>query len=343
MKEKGMSTETTDFLVVGAGLAGLAFAGDAVVQGATVRLLDKGRGVGGRAATRRLGDDIRADHGAAYFTARGERFQKIVDAGIQDGWLAIWSRGFPLWKNGEITPRPEGHPRYAPPSGISTLPKHLAEGLEIGLNATVTRISRDTAEGNWIAHCADDRMFTGKKLILNLPPTQLLAIAGDLLPEQTRADLQSVVFDPAWTLIAALEEDVPNANWPALEFAEHPVLALVSRDHTKRGRADAPPVLVAHGSGAWSRTHLEEDPAAIQQALREAVEKEVGPLVVRSAQVHRWRYAQPTTFFPGAFFWDKETGIGGCGDWCGKETPVHGSKVEAALESGWMLAAEAIK
>ena len=338
-----MSTETTDFLVVGAGLAGLAFAGDAAAQDATVRLLDKGRGVGGRVATRRLGDTIRADHGAQYFTARGERFKKIADAGISDGWLAIWNYGIPLSTNGEVAQRPSGHPRYAPPSGMSALPKHLAEGREISLSATVTKISRDAANGFWAAHCSDERVFTGKKLILNLPPTQLLQIAGDLLSEQTRAGLKSVVFDPAWTLIAALEEDVPGADWPALEFAEHPTLAIVSRDHTKRGSADAPPVLVAHGNGAWSRAHLEEEPAAIQQALLEAVEKEVGPLIVRSLQAHRWRYAQPTVFYPGAFFWDEETGVGGCGDWCGKETPVHGSKVEAALESGWMLAAEAIK
>ncbi|MBC8101135.1 MAG: NAD(P)-binding protein, partial [Cytophagales bacterium] len=56
----------TDFLVIGAGLAGLAFAGDAAASGASVRLLDKGRGVGGRTATRRFGD-LRVDHGAQYF------------------------------------------------------------------------------------------------------------------------------------------------------------------------------------------------------------------------------------------------------------------------------------
>ena len=226
---------------------------------------------------------------------------------------------------------------------MSALPKHLARDRDIALGATVTRVSRDAASGNWTAHCADNRAFTGRKLILNLPPTQLLAASGDLLPEQTRKGLQDVVFDPAWTLIAALEEDIPNADWPALEFDRHPVLALASRDHTKRGRADAPPVLIAHGNGSWSRAHLEDDPATVQQALLDAVQKETGPLRVRSAQVHRWRYAQPTTFYPGAFFWHGDTGVGGCGDWCGKETPVHGSKVEAALESGWMLAAEALK
>lgn len=338
-----MNTETTDFLVVGAGLAGLAFAGDASARGATIRLLDKGRGVGGRAATRRLGDEIRADHGAQYFTARGERFQQIAQNGIGDGWLAIWNHGFPLWKNGEIVTRPEGHPRYAPPSGMNALPKHLAKGLDVSLSATVTRISRDTAGGVWTAHCADEQVFTGKQLILNLPPTQLLAIAGDLLTGEIRRGLENVVFDPAWTLIAALEEDVPGANWPAIDFEGHPVLSFVSRDHTKRRDPNAPPVFIAHSTGAWSREHLEEDPARIQKALLEAVQKEVGPLKVRSMQAHRWRYAQPTAFYPGAFFWNAETGIGGCGDWCGKETPVHGSKVEAALESGWMLAAEAIK
>jgi renalase len=338
-----MKTEITDFLVIGAGLAGLAFAGDAAAKGKTVRLLDKGRGVGGRAATRRLGNEIRADHGAQYFTARGERFQQMVKAGIDTGWINIWSHGFPLWKSGEIHHRPEGHPRYTPPRGMSALPKHLAQGLDIALTATVTQITRDDTTGNWTAHCAEGRLFTGRKLILNLPPVQLLAIVGDLLPETVRVGLQTVVFDPVWTLLVALEQDIPNVNWPALEFEGHPVLSLVSRDHTKRSDSVAPPVLVAHATGAWSREHLEEEPAAIRQAFLEALEKEFGALSVSTIQAHRWRYAQPTTFFPGAFFWDAETGVGGCGDWCGKETPAHGSKVEAALESGWMLAAKGLQ
>ena len=55
-------------IVIGAGMAGLTAA--TVLQNSAqwdVLVLDKGRGVGGRMATRRLGEGGKADHGAQYF------------------------------------------------------------------------------------------------------------------------------------------------------------------------------------------------------------------------------------------------------------------------------------
>ena len=45
-------------------------------QGWAVTVFDKGRGPGGRLATRRA-DDLRFDHGAQYFTARDPRFATV--------------------------------------------------------------------------------------------------------------------------------------------------------------------------------------------------------------------------------------------------------------------------
>lgn len=324
--------EPSDFLVIGAGLAGVAFARDAQEDGKTVRVLDKGRGIGGRMATRRFGDGIRVDHGAQFFTARGARFQKIVDAGLENGTAIEWSRGFPQWKNGEIVDRPPGHARYACPNGMSDLPKALAQTVRVETGAQVVEITRETDAANYKAVCADGRVFVGAALILCLPPVQLLALARPLLPEGAATALDAVVYDPAWTLIARLERDISGADWPAVEFSDHPVLGWVSRDHTKRLGPNAPPVLVAHGSGRWSRAHLEDDPAQVQTALLNALADVFGPLPpVVQAQTHRWRYANPTHLLGVPFFWDANLRIGGGGDWAG------GGNVEGALTSGWEL------
>ena len=44
----------------------------------SIFIVDKGRSVGGRLATRRIGPG-RADHGAQFFTVRSDKFQGYVD------------------------------------------------------------------------------------------------------------------------------------------------------------------------------------------------------------------------------------------------------------------------
>lgn len=72
--------------VIGAGIAGLSCAGMLQTAGHAVMVFDKGRGVGGRIATRRVrapSGDVAIDHGAQYFTMCEPRF-----AAVAAGWQA---------------------------------------------------------------------------------------------------------------------------------------------------------------------------------------------------------------------------------------------------------------
>ena len=338
MNASDLTDNAVDFLIIGAGLAGLAFARDAHEAGKTVCVLDKGRGVGGRMATRRFAGG-RVDHGAQFFTARGPRFSKLVDSFVADNVAREWSRGFSKYENGAMQTRPPGHIRYACPQGMSDFAKTLARGINVQTEAQAAQIEKvgDDTNGNFVYRvtCADGRVFAGHSLLLCLPPLQLLSLARPLLSDETATRLDNVTYDPAWTLMLHLEADLPGANWPAIEF-DHPVLGWVSRDNTKRGPG-APVVLVVHGSGKWSAAHLEDNKADVQTALINALTDVFGPLpTVLEAQTHRWRYANPTHLLGAPFFWDTQTRIGGAGDWVG------GGNVEGAVTSGWELAASVL-
>jgi renalase len=67
-------------IIVGAGLSGLLAASTLQREGWDVTVVDKGRDVGGRMATRRIGRG-NFDYGAQFFTVRGERF-----AGLLEDW-----------------------------------------------------------------------------------------------------------------------------------------------------------------------------------------------------------------------------------------------------------------
>ncbi|MEM1053678.1 MAG: FAD-dependent oxidoreductase, partial [Pseudomonadota bacterium] len=66
-----MQSHPCDTLIIGAGMAGLSCGTALAAGGIDVCLLDKGRGPGGRMATRRAeigGQAVSFDHGAQYFT-----------------------------------------------------------------------------------------------------------------------------------------------------------------------------------------------------------------------------------------------------------------------------------
>ena len=112
----------SDIVVVGAGLSGLTAARSLQAKGHKVVVLDKGRGLGGRMATRRIStsDGLTAvfDHGAQFFTVRDQQFQKLVDEWIADGIVREWCRGFVA---------EDGHPRYVVNNGMTALTKHIAQ------------------------------------------------------------------------------------------------------------------------------------------------------------------------------------------------------------------------
>ncbi|THF86302.1 FAD-binding protein [Deinococcus sp. KSM4-11] len=321
-----------DVLIVGAGLAGLAAARDLRASGRRVRVLDKSRGVSGRAATRRVslsdGTGARLDHGARFFTARHDRTQQLVQAGLNDPWLREWARGFALWEHGTVSEPTDGHPRYVPWEGMSALGKELAHGLEIQTGVTITRLERQGSL--WEVSDASGVVARAPTVILNVPAPQL----GPLL---TGLDIHvpDVEYAPAWAAGIVLRNDI-EARWPALELRGHPVLEWIAREHTKRP-AGHPPALVLQATPEWSRANLERTPDDVLPELLEAARRVLGDLPdSHTAFAHRWRYATPTHRAPGAGVWDATLALGLCGD---SFTPdAHGPRVEAALLSGWWLA-----
>ena len=341
----------SDVLIIGAGLAGLAAAQELSRGGAQVTLLDKARGVSGRSSTRRLSvgetagaagaaGEARLDHGARFLTARHARTQALVQQGLEAGWLAEWTHAVPQWQAGQLQPEGGGHPRYVPPGGMNVLGRELARELQVLNSAQVTQLHHQGS--GWRAECADGRAFGAKTLLLNLPAPQIVPLlAGTDIGPAPLEPLRTVAFDPCWAVGALLAHDLDGAAWKALRLQDHPALDWIAREHTKRPPGH-PPALMLHARADWSRQQLETDPAQVTAALLEASRRVLESLDIQLPAVlqsfaHRWRYATPTARFPQPFGWLPQARLGWCGDWC---TPdPHGPRVEAALLSGWALAA----
>jgi predicted NAD/FAD-dependent oxidoreductase len=118
--------ETKSCLIVGAGMAGLTAASYLSRNGWQVTLLDKGRGPGGRMATRHSGEAC-FDYGAQFFTVRDARFQVEVDRWMANGWATPW------FEEG-------GHIRYRGVGGLRGITRNLAQPLDCRSSTKVEAI-----------------------------------------------------------------------------------------------------------------------------------------------------------------------------------------------------------
>ena len=125
-------------------------------------------------------------------------------------------------------------------------------------------------------------------------------------------------------------------QWSAARSTHHRI-AWLARESSKPGRGGIERWTV-QASAAWSTEHLEDDAerakAKLLKAFAEITNIRAEPAY---AQVHRWRYAKTDKALGKSYLWDKESGIGVCGDWC------LGHRVEDAFVSGLELALSALK
>jgi hypothetical protein len=290
-------------IVVGAGMAGLACARELLDEGIPVRVLERGRVVGGRLASTKY-DGRYADVGAAYLTADDHAFQGRLDswrvAGLAEPWtdtLLVFDR--------TGTPRPTTGPmRWSAPGGLRSLAEDLARELDVTLEHEVTLLADETRDA--------------QAVVLAMPGPQARRLVG---MDAARAQ--------HWSPVLAAVLTYPERVWADFRGAfvnDHLVLATLCDDGDRRG--DRAPVLVAHSTGAYAQPHL-GDPAAVADEMATAVADLLRINEKPVVHVHRWTFAQPD---PVEGLFAREGDVYLCGDAFGKP------RVQTAWLSGRAVA-----
>ena len=305
--------------VIGAGVAGLACAGELAAAGHEVTIFEKARGPGGRTSSRRT-DRGAFDHGCPVL-ARGPWLLELAPLGLE---LADFAHG------------------EVPVPRMSALARALAQDLDVRAGVRVAPPVRDGAA---LRLTADDGTDLGvvDRVAVTAPAPQaaeLLAVAAPDLAEQAA----TVAYDPCWAALAAW--DAPLAI-PADWLQGDGTVARAARESAKPGRDPGERWTVQAGP-AWSREHLEDDADDVARALVAALGElaGTGPLAASAAlTAHRWRYARVTTPLAVACLLAGDGRVGAAGDWCvpplaaldpGALQP--GAGVPEALHSGRALA-----
>jgi renalase len=278
------SSEIIDTLIIGSGLAGLSAANHLTAKGFNVVVIDKGRGVGGRLAARRIGDAV-FDHGAQFFTARSEQFKNCVDQWIKSGVAEQWYQSYPG--------QPNGHPRYRGVPTMVSIAKHLAKDQTVIQSTRALELNHDSC--NWIVILEPEESIIARSVIITSPVPQTLDLidqGNSQLPSGIIERLQKIQYESCIAVMAVLDTPSTLENPGALALDQGPI-AWISDNH-KKG-ASPLPALTIHASGEFSQANFNRDRTEVGKELIELARPLFGNASISDFQVHGWLYSKPTT------------------------------------------------
>ena len=307
-----------DCAVIGAGIAGLLAATAVQSAGYSAIVVDKGRGVGGRMATRRMGDGGRIDHGAQFFTQRGPALENWVTQWRDDGLIQSWH---------ERT----GDKHWSGSQGMTTVPKALAAKLDVRNSWKVERLERDSE--TWTLHSGEGATIVARTLIITapLPQATLLLEPLTLLTPEALARLKAVRYTRCLTALALLK--TPSAlPSPGILKPEHPILDTLS-DNQQKGISPIPAVTI-QSTPDFAETYWDADNAERLPLLLDAAAPFLQSEIIE-AKMHRWGFAKTLNPIAESHFCTPEHGLALAGD------GFIGGRVEAAADSG-LAAADSV-
>ncbi|MGB5594639.1 MAG: NAD(P)-binding protein [Crocosphaera sp.] len=299
MTSKNKSTKSC--LIIGGGISGLIAGTIVQRKGIKVTILDKGRGIGGRLATRRIRHASYGigvfDYGMQFFTVKEPIFQRWVDQWLIEGIVKEWSNHL----SGTETPC------YRGVDSNRSLAQHLAKELEVHLQTraiSLRKCCRTAITGNdsaWTVETETGKSFQGDSLIMTPPLPQSLSLlenSGITLPLSIKSRLEQVTYYPCISVLALLD-NLSLIPEPGGLRLDHPSLAWIGCNHRK-GISPQGFAMTIHSTPEFSQDHWNTDDSIMGEKLLEMASSWLGSTVV-DYQVHRWRYSHPKTVYGDSF------------------------------------------
>ena len=272
---------STDILIVGAGMSGVAAASSLVPTGFRTLVIDKSMKIGGRLASKKLGN-AQFDYGAQFMTAREPQFLSLMEECEKIGLIKQW------FTSG--SEHQQNHPRWCGLTGMTAVAKYLAGSLHFQPGLRLTTI--ECVEDKWLAHLSSGDEISARAVLLTPPVPQILSTFknSDMeISSDSAKRLASIKYEKCLAVLAHL--DGPSAIDPpgGLKFSEGPVSWLA--DNKLKGISKVPAVTI-HGAADFSAQHFHSDRLESGRLLLEAAKPWLGSGVSKF-QVHGWRYAKP--------------------------------------------------
>ena len=314
-------------VVVGAGISGSVCAWRLARDGHEVTLVEKGRGVGGRMATRRM-EGARIDHGAQFFTVRDPRMKELLSLWENEEAVVPWYDHIP--GRSDV---PTGQ-RYRGTDGMTSPAKVLAKEFNVETSFFLQKIQRE--RNIWTLSEKDDsqRSLEADHLVLTIPSVQLLELfqrSHYRLEDDTMKSLQSIRHTRCLAVLGIM--DRPSSfKHPGTLTHPVPEIDWIS-DNQVKGISPEPACTI-HASDEYSQKFWDAPDSERIPPLLSVAEEHLHAKIT-SWSSHRWGFAKPVVTFGATHWHSEDRAITLAGDGFG------GERIEKAAMSGWD-AAEAI-
>lgn len=333
-----MEENSTETLIIGAGMAGLSCAQMLKSISHACVVLDKARGSGGRLASKSIknesGQELVFDLGCAGFAAQTPTFLQQIQVWQADGLTQPWRMV-------------KGCYEYVGTPRNSMLTRRMAERLAVRFSTRIEKLT--LLDGQWQAYGkADDEyvpLVRARNLVLATPAEQ----AAALLPEghPFKSKVSRVATLPQWVIILVTGE-VSDVLAYQQKLEQVPMLQSVVCDSQKPGRAVLQGRMIwqLQCRPEWSALHRDDEPAGIYRQVMDQIASMASDLpTVSDYYVHRWLYASGHhhALESDDCLWDAQARLGVCGDYFHHPEldakPEWQTGVESAFLSGKALAA----
>ena len=329
------------FVGAGAATAAATFVLDGALPDAEITVLEKSRGVCGRAATRRR-DGIRYDYGANYVKSDDERVVDLLTEQLDStGLVDVTDPVYTFDADGEVSEgRDADDHKWSYEQGLTQIAKRLFAEADVTVERE-TRAETLTRDGEtWTVTDTDGEEWGPFDVLVCNPPApqtaQLLADAE--WDHSLRADLESAIggveYRTIYTAVLHYPFGLDVPYYALVNTDKDHEVGWISREECKDGHVpDGESLLIVQANHEWSVAHYDDPAAENAAALAGMAADIIGDDRLTApdwTDTQGWRYALPEGGAPSGMLQSaRDHDLYFLGDWVAGEARLH-----AALRNG---------
>jgi predicted NAD/FAD-dependent oxidoreductase len=312
-----------DVLIIGAGISGLTAALTLKEKGNKVAVFDKGNGVGGRTATRKLTiaeKDYAFDYGCSGFELNDQNVRKSLSHFMSEENFPTVEKGQNGWffKN-----------------GMRSFAEWMAESVtkDSGDSKIISRTKISSVRFDDQTWTVSDgsKDWKGRHLIITAPAPQTVDLLNNSgVHTSILTNLNAIRYQPSWVALTTSEREIPSELLAQFIHFDPDLISVV--DNHRRGVSNGF-AYNFHYANSWSRDYLEATFHQVEYDFIRRWNRKMNAYPLQTIKAHRWRYAFPIvpSSLKGTILSDKDIHLSYGSD------ALFSPDIQGAMQAGLVL------